>query len=349
MKLFQLLAALQETVSEMPGENDSPEKMENQGFDKSLYVDVRPFLKEVKKISDYLRQFNESEYGVTISHEPPHRIQALVEALTNLSSIVSRARSLLVRAGPSNEVRPNIFPSLAKEVRESCERVIDLFDPLIAKQKLEALDPKNVAAQIERLSEKIEEREKQALEQQKAAESAVLVEDNVAELSTAIAHHESEAAKWFKFYVGILIFTLWIMIWMFANPPLLFWFGPRFNPVTSGLFQDPEDPLLQMIRLGIGKLVLASFIIGICVITGRIYQTHVHNVIVNRQRRMASVAFLQLYKALDPMDAASRNNVVVQACQAIFTHSSTGFLPKSSNEYTNLAEVLAEAIKKARS
>lgn len=348
MHISELISKTLESLRKIPHESDSSPTNTKAGFDPAICASAPILLQKSEQLEAYLKQFDTEVYREIFDSLPMHQRTKISEVLSDLNSILKQSFSALIKVENTGTVRQNNIPSLERKLGESEVLILDLFEPLITKQQLRSLDPGALAGQIEQLSARIEQREQQAKAEQRAAESAVLAKDNVTELSTVITHHETEAAKWFLFYVGILVFTFWIMIWMFANSPLFFLGGPRFNPPQWSFFQDPEDPILQAIRLGVGKIVLASFIIGICVITGRIYQTHVHNVIVNRQRRMASVAFLQLYKALDPTDAASKNNLVVQACQAIFTHSSTGFLPKGSNEFVTLADVLAEAIKKAR-
>jgi hypothetical protein len=172
--------------------------------------------------------------------------------------------------------------------------------------------------------------------------AAVLTKENVNELGDAIKKHTDSAKKWLITFICACLITIRLLIWVTAKSDNLAW--PL--PMTVELRTLPDNATLtQGIVYLFGKVLLLSFALGICVLTARTYQTHWHNVIVNRQRKIASVSFLELYRAIDTGDSESKKELVKQAAQAIFAHTSTGFLRKTSNEFAPFAPIITEVLK----
>ena len=100
---------------------------------------------------------------------------------------------------------------------------------------------------------------------------------------------------------------------------------------------------------GVGKLLIASFAIGVLLISTRMYQTHGHNLVVNEQRKLAFIAFRKMLASLPAnTDAGGREQLIRTAAQSIFDHGSSGFLPKGTNEFMPLVSAFMDSSKAAK-
>jgi hypothetical protein len=216
---------------------------------------------------------------------------------------------------------PETFENLAKGMAEAEGSLFKLFPTFGRGPQINA----------EQLNQAVSRAyaERQRLEKQtEEAAATVLTQENITALDKTITLHENSARNWLKIFIATCVTMLGILVWLIAMESL-----------------PPNASVAQAIVHFFGKLLLVSFGLGLCVFSGRIYQTHIHNVIVNRQRRIASISFLQLYRAIEPSDQAGRQELIKQAAQAIFSQASTGFLHKSGNEFAPFAPFISEVIR----
>ncbi|MBL9116239.1 MAG: hypothetical protein JNJ83_14630 [Verrucomicrobiaceae bacterium] len=177
----------------------------------------------------------------------------------------------------------------------------------------------------------------------KEASRSVLTHQNVTELEKVITNYETSTTIWAWAFAIVSIATLRMLVWIVAeNDKFGFCFGPIFRPLSA------SSELSEIASYMITKILLASFLFGLCVTTARMYQAHWQNLIINRQRRIAWVSFMSLYKSIDLADAGSKEQLVIQAAQSIFAHNNTGFLPSGTNEFSSLPSALTEFAKLAK-
>lgn len=91
-------------------------------------------------------------------------------------------------------------------------------------------------------------------------------------------------------------------------------------------------PLLssaQSIQLAVLKLVVFSIIFSGLIASGRIYRAHRHNYVINRHRQNALSTFETFAKATS--DESTKNAVLLQATQRIFSLQPTGYVYQESD------------------
>lgn len=97
----------------------------------------------------------------------------------------------------------------------------------------------------------------------------------------------------------------------------------------------------QAVQVGIGKVALFSVLFTFVIWAGRTYKAHRHNAVVNRHRSNALRVFDIFVKAA--ADDATKNAVLIQATQSIFSPQQTGYVSGDGEAQT--ASPFVEIIK----
>lgn len=90
------------------------------------------------------------------------------------------------------------------------------------------------------------------------------------------------------------------------------------------LYVDPILTPSQSVQVAIPKIFVFSLLISVTVWCGKTYRAYRHNVIVNRHRQNALATFQAFAEAAG--DEATKNAVLLQATQCIFTPQPTGYI-----------------------
>ncbi len=91
--------------------------------------------------------------------------------------------------------------------------------------------------------------------------------------------------------------------------------------------------LPQSIQLAIAKILVFSVLYFVVVWAGRIYKAQWHNHVVNQHRQNALSTFETFVKAAG--DEQTKNAVLLQATQSIFSPQSTGFVTQDGESYSS--------------
>jgi hypothetical protein len=301
-------------------------------FDPGQYAAVKPVRDALDSLVRHLQNFRTQTDDATFDSAP----QKIRSEFWNLFSSAEAALTTTLdsikiqeRGGGSVVVQPRLsnegIASLVNKIRDA-EAGLFRLSPLFQRTPDASWKQLNEA-----LAQAYTERAKLERRTEDAA-ATVLSAENIAELDKAITAHERSARNWLFIFpiMCAIMLSIFISIWRSQNDSL-----------AAGAGQSVGSAMIYLF----GKLLLVSFGLGLCIFSGRIYQTHAHNIIVNRQRRIASISFLQLYRAIDATDQSGKQELIKQAGQAIFAQTSTGFLRKSGNEFTPLAPLISEIIK----
>lgn len=95
-------------------------------------------------------------------------------------------------------------------------------------------------------------------------------------------------------------------------------------PLPQGT-TSPAGITAFAIQLAVAKLIGFSILFSAVLWTGRVYRAHRHNCVVNRHRQNALGTFEVFVKAASA-DDQTKNAVLLQATQCIFSPQSTGYL-----------------------
>jgi len=303
-------------------------------FDPTQYSYAKPVRDALDSLLAQLKNFQSQIDEVDFDSAPSTVRGEFLAHVDEVESVINQTlNGIKKQEGNVVQPRPNpdSFRNWATQITQAEGALFKLFQVFRRAPQISA-DQLNQA--VNRAYAERQKLEKQTEEASRAGEKvavSVLSEENIAELDKAIKSHEHSADNWLRIFVGACAIMLIILGWLVATNSL---------PANASVAQ-------AIVHL-FGKVLLVSFGLGLCVFSGRIYQTHAHNVIVNRQRRIASISFLQLYRAIEPGDQAGRQELIKQAAQAIFAQTSTGFLHKSGNEFAPFAPFIAEVVRSAR-
>lgn len=146
--------------------------------------------------------------------------------------------------------------------------------------------------------------------------------------------------------------------WLIATAALAFATGllawinySRSMAVFSSLASEharTETPVVSAtvntsvaVQLALAKLIAFSLLFSAVLWAGRIYRAHRHNYVVNKHRQNALSTFEAFAKATEG-DTATKNAVLLQATQCIFSPQTTGYLSqeKESEGSTQILEVI---------
>lgn len=138
--------------------------------------------------------------------------------------------------------------------------------------------------------------------------------------------HDHAATQWLKATVWIAAFTSLVA---FAILGLSWFFTP--SDLTGA----------KAIQIGIAKLAILSLLFSAVIWVGRIYRSHRHNCVVNRHRLNALRTFETFARAAS--DDSTKNAVLIQATQCIFTPQQTGYI--TGEPETNPASQILEVVR----
>jgi hypothetical protein len=91
------------------------------------------------------------------------------------------------------------------------------------------------------------------------------------------------------------------------------------------VFYSPQLNASQAVQLGIAKLFVFSVLYLATIWSAKMYKSHWHNYVVNKHRQNALSTFETFVKAAS--DDQTKNAVLIQATQSIFSQVHSGFVP----------------------
>jgi hypothetical protein len=125
--------------------------------------------------------------------------------------------------------------------------------------------------------------------------------------------HEKQAGKW-------LTRTVWAAI------ATIGWGAASF-------FIHPENETAKIIQFAVAKLIILSALYYALVWCARNYNAHRHNYVVNKHRQNSLSTFETFVKAAGD-DVDTKNAVLLQATQSIFSGQASGYIGKESDSET---------------
>jgi hypothetical protein len=94
--------------------------------------------------------------------------------------------------------------------------------------------------------------------------------------------------------------------------------------VVSWLYTPNDITTTRAVQMGIAKVAILSLLFSAVVWVGRMYRSHRHNYVVNRHRLNALRTFETFARAAG--DDSTKNAVLIQATQCIFSPQPTGYI-----------------------
>ncbi|MBA7570551.1 hypothetical protein ES708_12303 [subsurface metagenome] len=179
------------------------------------------------------------------------------------------------------------------------------------------------------IKEMIEQKEKteqsvseiqDALEIVRNATAEIGVSQHAAHFNKQANEHKAKTKKWLITTISLAVATLGFGFY-------LAFFSTDISKLNN----------VQSIQDSIAKLVIFSVLSTATIWVGKIYKFQWHNYIVNKHRQNALSSFETFVKAAKG-DEQTKNAVLLQATQAIFSAQSSGFV--SGNEQSTTPQIL---------
>jgi hypothetical protein len=248
------------------------------------------------------------------------------QALTNLTQMAQDANNRFqqIRSfNPGNQNNPSAArDGLVQSLGEYYHQYFNTISPIIAYSVRKGTDFERLEEDAQR---HLAEIEKVKVEQQKQAASLLAevqstldkVRKAAAEVGVAqhsihfkeqATEHLESSKTWLRATIGLAVLTLLYSVAV----------GSYY------LFGAPQMTASQAVQLGIAKLFIFSVLYFATLWAARMYKAHWHNYVVNKHRQNALSTFETFVKAAS--DDQTKNAVLVQATQSIFSQVQSGFV-----------------------
>jgi len=199
------------------------------------------------------------------------------------------------------------FPQIAPVIAYSVRRGTD-FERLEreARATLDAVT--EIKTGLEKRTSEIVKQAQDALKQVQQAAAEVGVAQHAIHFRQEAAEHLRRSRQWLIATVLLGVLTLGFAVWVL--------YSYRTAPA--------DLTTAQSLQLGIAKLFVFSVLSFAVVWSGRMYRAQWHNYVVNKHRQNALSTFETFVKAAS--DDQTKNAVLIQATQCIFSPQATGFV-----------------------
>lgn len=152
-----------------------------------------------------------------------------------------------------------------------------------------------------------------ALEQVRRAAAEVGVAQHAVHFRQEAADHLGRAWKWLAAAGAFALLTLGLAAWT------IYYYATNTQELST----------TQSVQLAISKVLAFSLLYFSIVWTARMYRAQWHNYVVNKHRQNALSTFETFVKAAS--DEQTKNAVLLQATQCIFSPQVTGFVTQESD------------------
>lgn len=331
MSAVESLTNLVNRWSGTPTADTSADSLAELGIDPAEFQRAQPLRRALHEVGTYLQSVLSDSAIVNKIGELPSALEKRIDQLAaNIDDILSEMHQKWKAAqpniGPSRwDARQYTAQASAVEARHA-----DLFQLLEPLREVRSSDVRSeMDALRDLINQSFREREstKGTTEQLKETAAYVLTDITVDELDSAIEAHSRSAKRWLVilFVSALVAFRLawWVNI---PEDKIIWCWGPMFPQPTV-----PLDTLGVTVNLG-RKILLLSAAFAVPLLALRVYYTNLHNLVVNRQRKISVNAFSKLYALMKEADIGTKTELVKQAAQTIFAQGPTGFLSKGRND-----------------
>jgi hypothetical protein len=331
---FESLQNLANHCAGIPSPDISADRLAEIGIDPAEFQRSRPLRNALEQVGNYLQTIvNDDAVRTKISTLPTELQRRIQQAADETDTILRRMHEVWKPGpGPSGGVvpprwHPTQFESEAAAVASRHAELYQLLEPLRefkpsdVQRQIDELRQVVVTAGLERQSTKDTTEQLEKAKQETAA--YVLSDITVHELDDAIQAYRNGANRWLwiLFISALIAFRIawWVNI---PDDKILWWWG--------AIFPQPQVPLASLdVLVNLGrKALLLSAAFTVPILALRVYYTYLHNVVINRQRKISVKAFTKLYALMKDSDPLTKVELVKQAAQTIFTQGATGFLSK---------------------
>lgn len=258
-----------------------------------------------------------------LDNVPHDRINQLIQSVMEARNSFKKVKEFNP-AGQNNpvQVRDTLIQNIASQYQSHFEQVAPIIAYAVRKgtdfEKLEENARKSVG-EIEKIKRDQEEKSKVLIAEindtlekvRKAAAEVGVAQHAIHFMEEAQAHYKK---TWYWLAATILLAVITIGYGVFN-----IWY------YTTKILSVPTP---QLVQITISKIIVFSILYFGIIWTGKIYKSHWHNYVVNKHRQNALSSFETFVKATS--DDQTKNAVLLQATQSIFSQQNSGFVSQDS-------------------
>jgi hypothetical protein len=290
--------------------------------DEKLLDDRRYFLRPLLAFSDRLSRCDMSLLA------GPQLAEAIAKDISDLNSICDRL-SRFRHDRPADSA----VDHLKAEVASVYTRAIQRLAPFVA-LAYDAGSTDRVAGEMLSEIEATKEKAESVLASMQDMAAQASVSKHAAIFDEEATRLGEEAWWWLKLTAAFAVVTLVAAVGLFALHYVVYW-NEYVPPTTS-----------QSLQLAVSAVVALSLLTYTVVWSGRVYRAKMHNSIINKHRHNALRTFETFIG--EASDIQTKNAVLLQAAQAIFSPQPSGFAPTPESEAIGSPTIL-EVIRTATS
>lgn len=243
--------------------------------------------------------------------------EQILETLLTTTDTAIQSFSQIKEFQTDQESPAQVRDGLIKQVENQYLNQFQQISPIIAYSFQKGTDFKNLVGEAKTAVSRVEEEGKKVdamgkqiegiLEEARKAAAKIGVAKYAVIFQTEADSHKRKA-RWWLIATGVLAVLTVV-------------FG--FCIVSYYADKAAEMSVAQTIQFGISKLIILAVLYFGIVWSGRIYKAQQHNYVVNQHRHNALNTFQTFVKATE--DEQTKNAVLIQATQAIFSPQHSGF------------------------
>jgi len=253
---------------------------------------------------------------------------------TALIQLKNQAQDTLNRFNQIRAISPRqhsqnpigVRDDLVNQLRDKYDTYFQIISPVIAYSIRKGTDFEALEKKAQEIVNSIESFKSEQFEKQRQITSemeAVLQKVRQAALEVGVAQHathfreeaqdhEIKSKKWLYATVGMALLTI---IWGIA---------------AIFFIKAPSDASsVQLLQFTIGKLIVLSALYYALIWSAKNYNAHRHNYVINKHRQNCLNTFETFVKATGN-DTETKNAVLLQATQSIFSSQPSGYVHKDS-------------------
>jgi len=251
---------------------------------------------------------------------PYNTLQALASNATAALSLLSEVRDFSITKYPNNPIAQR--DAILSRARDQYDGWFQVVAPVVAFTVRKGVDFERLESQAKQLLGRIEEtasscdrrldsalkESEQALAQLRAVAQEAGVSQHAIHFKNEVELNEKSARPWLTATTSLAIFTV-----LLAG-----------GLIVEYLFRIPTLTPSQSVQMAIPKLFVFSVLLSATVWCGKTYRAYRHNAVVNRHRQNALATFQAFAQAA--VDQATKDAVLLQATQCIFSQQPTGYI-----------------------
>ncbi len=150
--------------------------------------------------------------------------------------------------------------------------------------------------------------------------------------------HKKMAGWWLGITAALFVTTGVIGVWNYHNVVSVLAILASSAPVAMPPAVSPQSTSL-IVQLTLAKLIIFSLLLSAILWAGRVYRANRHNYVVNKHRQNALSTF-QVFVSAASADDQTKNAVLLQATQCIFSPQNTGFLASPDKDTEGQSHIL---------